>query len=86
MNLSAAKAVPTINGYSGLYRPVWAAKFHPVQINGRTAYFSNKESAELAAWRVLYAVEQRVMKRDGEIIFAARSEAERVFQKRENAA
>jgi hypothetical protein len=79
MNISAAKAVPTINGYAGQYRPVWAAKFRTVQVNGKPAYFKTPEQAECAAWRVLYAVEQRVMKRDGAIVYAAKSAADRLF-------
>lgn len=80
MNQSAAIAIGTINGWEGHYRPVWAAKFRTVQVKGRPAYFKTPEAAECAAWRVLYAVEQRVMKRDGEIIFAARSAADRLFR------
>lgn len=79
MNASAAQAIGTINGWTGMYRPVWAAKFRTVQINGRPAYFKTPEAAELAAYRVLYAVEQRVMNRDGEMIFAAKSAADRIF-------
>lgn len=79
MNQSAAVAIGTINGWVGTYRPVWAAKFCTVQVKGRPAYFKTPEAAEVAAWRELYAVEQRVMKRDGEMIFAAKSAADRIF-------
>lgn len=73
MNGSAAKAEPTINGFEGHYKPVWASSFRTVKVKGRTVYFRTAEAAECAAWRLLYSLEQRVMKRDGEIIYAARS-------------
>lgn len=79
MNQSAAVAIGTINGWEGHYRPVWAASFRTVKVKGRPAYFKTPEAAECAAWRQLYAVEQRVMKRDGEMIFAAKSAADRIF-------
>jgi hypothetical protein len=79
MNKSAAKAEPTVHGYVGHYKPVWAASFRTVKEHGRTKYFKSPILAELAAWRILYAVEQRVMKRDGEMIFAAKSAADRIF-------
>ncbi|MGZ2449606.1 hypothetical protein ACVIRO_002360 [Rhizobium ruizarguesonis] len=79
MNISAAQAIGTINGWTGLYRPVWSARFRTVQVKGRPVYFKSPELAELAAWRVLYSVEQRVMKRDGEMIFAAKSAADKIF-------
>lgn len=85
MNQSAAKSVPTVNGYEGHYRPVWASSFRVVKSKGRTVYFDTAASAECAAWRYLYALEQRVMRRDGEMIFAARSEAEQLFKKKERA-
>ncbi|MBB3521073.1 hypothetical protein [Rhizobium sp. BK456] len=80
MNQSAAIAIGTINGWEGHYRPVWSAKFRTVQVKGRPAYFKTPEAAECAAWRVLYSLEQRVMKRDGEVVFAAKSQAERIFR------
>lgn len=79
MNQSAAKAIDTVNGWEGQYRPVWAASFRTVKDKGRTVYFRSALAAEVAAWRVLYAVEQRVMKRDGETVIAARSAADRLF-------
>lgn len=73
MNQSAARSTWTVNGYEGEYRPVWAASWRPVRMKGRPVYFTTALAAEVAAWRVLYAVEQRVMKRDGETIYAAKS-------------
>lgn len=73
MNQSAAKGVLTTSGWEGQYRPVWAAAFRTVKNRGRPAYFTTEIAAECAAWRVLYSVEQRVMKRDGETIYAAKS-------------
>ncbi|MFB9952053.1 hypothetical protein ACFFP0_24660 [Rhizobium puerariae] len=81
MNHSAARSNWTVNGYEGEYRPVWASSWRPVRLNGRPVYFTTALAAEVAAWRVLYAVEQRVMKRDGEIVFAAKSAADRLFRK-----
>jgi hypothetical protein len=49
-------------------------------MRGQTIYFKTPEAAELAAWRTLYAIEQRVMKRDGEIVFAAKSQAHAIFK------
>lgn len=86
MNQSAAKAHPTGNMYEAHYRPVWAASFRTVKNKGRIAYFETALAAEVAAWRVLYSLEQRVMRRDGAIVFAARSEAEKVFGKSGRAA
>ncbi|MQY48211.1 hypothetical protein GAO09_19440 [Rhizobiales bacterium RZME27] len=73
MNQSAVEAVGTINGYEAHYRPVWAASFRKVKNKGVTAYFTSALAAEVAAWRFLYSIERRVMNRDGEIIFAAKS-------------
>lgn len=73
MNQSAAKGVLTVNGWEGRYRPVWASSFRTVKVKGVTAYFQTELAAEVAAWRVLYAVEQRIMKRDGETVIAAKS-------------
>jgi len=81
MNGSAAEAVRTVNGWVGQFRPVWASSFRQVQINGRPAYFMTAEAAECAAWRILYRLEQRVMRREGEIIFAAKSAAHQLFRK-----
>ena len=80
MNQSAARAVWTVNGWEGQYRPVWASSWRPVRLNGRRVYFTSALAAEVAAWRVLYAVEQRVMKRDGPVVMAARSAAEKLFR------
>lgn len=79
MNESAAKAVPTGNEYEAHYRPVWAASFRIVKNRGQIAKFSTELAAEVAAWRVLYSVEQRVMRRDGALVFAARSAADAAF-------
>lgn len=78
MNASAAIAVLTPHGYEGHFRPVWSAVFQKVQENGRTVYFSTAAEAECRAWRVLYAVEQPVMVRDGEII-RSQSQADAAF-------
>jgi hypothetical protein len=80
MNQSAAQAIGTVHGYEGQYRPVWASSFRTVKEKGKTKYFRSALAAEVAAWRVLYSVEQRVMKRDGEMIFAAKSAADRIFR------
>ncbi|KAA3504615.1 hypothetical protein DXM27_05225 [Rhizobium rhizogenes] len=79
MNESAAKAVPTGNEYEAHYRPVWAASFRVVKTSGRVAKFSTELAAEVAAWRVLYSVEQRVMRRDGALVFAAKATADAHF-------
>lgn len=79
MNESAAKAVSTGNEYEAHYRPVWAASFRIVKERGRVARFTTALAAEVAAWRVLYSVEQRVMRRDGALVFAARSSADALF-------
>lgn len=79
MNESAAKAVPTGNEYEAHYRPVWAASYRTVKERGRIAKFTTALAAEVAAWRVLYSVEQRVMRRDGALVFAARSAADAAF-------
>ena len=73
MNQSAARSNWTVNGYEGEYRPVWAASWRRVRMNGKPVYFKTALAAEVAAWRILYAVEQRVMKRGGETVIAARS-------------
>ncbi len=78
-NKSAAKAVPTGNEYEAHYRPVWAASFRIVRNRGQIAKFSTELAAEVAAWRVLYSVEQRVMRRDGAMVFAAKSAADAHF-------
>jgi hypothetical protein len=86
MNRSAAKAIGTVNGWEGQYRPVWAASFRTVKEKGRTVYFSSALAAEVAAWRFLYSIEQRVMKRDGETVIAAKSAAHALFIKKGAAA
>lgn len=79
MNESAAKAVPKGNEYEAHYRPVWAASFRIVKNRGQIAKFSTELAAEVAAWRVLYSVEQRVMRRDGALVFAAKASADAHF-------
>lgn len=81
MNKSAARSIPTGNLFEGQFRPVWAATWRTVTKNGRVVSFTTAEAAELAAWRILYSIEQRVMHRDGEIVFAAKAAAEAVFRK-----
>lgn len=83
MNRSGAKAIGTINGWEAQYRPVWAASYRTVKEKGRTVYFKSALAAEVAAWRFLYALEQRVMKRDGEAVMAAKSAAHALFAKSE---
>ncbi|KQQ46503.1 hypothetical protein ASF69_04555 [Rhizobium sp. Leaf311] len=79
MNESAVKAVPSGNEYEAHYRPVWAASYRTVKNRGAIAKFATELAAEVAAWRVLYSVEQRVMRRDGALVFAAKSLADSHF-------
>lgn len=81
MNQSAARSKQTGNLFEGQFKPVWASTWRTVQVNGKAVSFSTAEAAECAAWRVLYSIEQRVMHRDGEIVFAAKAAAEAVFRK-----
>lgn len=79
MNESAAKAVSSGHEYEAHYKPVWAASYRKVKNRGSVAKFATELAAEVAAWRVLYAVEQRVMRRDGALVFAAKSLADSKF-------
>ncbi|MEJ8308581.1 hypothetical protein [Agrobacterium larrymoorei] len=79
MNESAAKAVPCGHEYEAHYKPVWAAAYRKVKNRGGIAKFATELAAEVAAWRVLYSVEQRVMRRDGELVFAAKASADAHF-------
>ncbi len=81
MNQSGAKHEWTCHGYKALYRPVWASTWRAVESKGHPIYFTTPLAAEVVAWRKLYETEQRVMRRDGEIVFAARAAAEGVFRK-----
>lgn len=85
MNDSAAKAHPTGNMYEAHYKPVWAASWRAVKSRGRTVQFETALAAEVAAWRFLYSIERKVMRRDGEIVFAARSAADKLFKERASA-
>lgn len=75
MNGSAVATVDTVNGWEGHFRPVWASTFRKVQLDGKTAYFRTALAAEVAAWRILYAIEQPVMIRDGDILCASDADA-----------
>lgn len=79
MNKSEVQVVRNGNLYEAQYKPVWAASFRKVEVRGRVAAFDNKADAEVAAWRVLNAIEQSVMRRDGEMVFAAKSNADALF-------
>lgn len=85
MNDSAAKAHPTGNMYEAHYRPVWAASWRAVKSRGRIVQFETALAAEVAAWRFLYSIERKVMRRDGEIVFAARAAADKLFKERASA-
>lgn len=87
MNRSAAISELTIRGYVGKFRPVWASEFRVVvDNNGNTEFFGTAYEAECIAWRVLYALEQPIMVRSGEILSATRREAEELFRKKGEAA
>ena len=85
MNNSSVRAIKTFKGWMAEFRPCWKADYLPVletDDKGRKVgvkYFKTEDAAEVAAWRAKHEAEQSIMVRSGEIITAARQEAESYF-------